>query len=78
MKGQGSFELSLESQKEDWHFAFFLHVSSTDIPYFLDQTPPLNSRRTQIVAASFTYLSFIVAALELSPHILIRAHLPRL
>ena len=35
-------------------------------------------RRTQIVAASFTYRSFIVAALELSPHILIRAHLPRL
>ena len=48
------------------------------IPYFLDQTPPSNSRRTQIVAASFTYRSFIVAALELSPHILIRAHLPRL
>ena len=48
------------------------------LPYFLDQTPPSNSRRTQIVAASFTYRSFIVAALELSPHILIRAHLPRL
>jgi len=49
----------------------------TQIPYFLDQTPHSNSRCTQIVAASFTYLSFIVAALELSLHILIRAHLPR-
>ena len=35
-------------------------------------------RRPQIVAASFTSRSFIVAALELSPHILIRAHLPYL
>ena len=33
--------------------------------------------RTQIVAASFTYLSFIVTALELSPHILTRAHLQK-
>ena len=47
------------------------------IPYSLDQTPSSNGRRTQIDAASFTYLSFIVSALELSPHILIRAHLPR-
>ena len=47
------------------------------IPYFLDQTPPSNSRRTQIVAASFPYLSFTFAALELSPHILTRAHLQK-
>ena len=47
------------------------------VPYFLDQTPPSNSRHTQIVAASFTYPCFIVAALELSPHVLIRIHLPR-
>ena len=46
------------------------------VPYFLDQTPPSNSCHTQIVAVSFTYLNFIVAALELSAHILIRAHLP--
>jgi len=38
--------------------------------------PPLNSRRTELVAASFTYLSFVVAALKLLPHVLIRAHLP--
>ena len=50
---------------------------ATQVPYFLDQTTPSNSRRTQIVAASFTYLSLIVAALELSPHVLIRTHLPR-
>ena len=29
------------------------------IPYSLDQTPSSNGRRTQIDAASFTYLSFI-------------------
>ena len=49
---------------------------NSHIAYFLDQTPPLNSRRTQIVVATFTYLSFIVVVLELSLHILIRAHLP--
>ena len=46
--------------------------------YFLNQTPPSNSHCAQIVAASFTYLSFIVAALKLSPHVLIRAHLPKI
>ena len=56
----------------------YVHMSlRVHVPYFLDQTLPLNSRRTQIVATSFMYLSFIVAALELSLHILIRAHLPR-
>ena len=47
------------------------------IPYFLDQTPPSNRRRTRIVTASYTCPIFTVAALELSPHSLIRAHLPR-
>ena len=47
------------------------------VPYFLDQTSPSNSRFTQIVGASFPYLSFIVAALELSPYILTRAHLQK-
>ena len=51
--------------------------SGTQLPYFLDQTPPSNSRRTQIVAASFPYLSFTVAALKLPPHILTIAHLQK-
>ena len=55
----------------------YVHPTYFSVPYFLDQTPPSNSHHTQIVAASFPYLSFIVATLELLPHILIRAHLQK-
>ena len=52
-------------------------MSGAYLLYFLDQMPPSNSRHTQIVTASFPFLSFIVTALELSPHILTRAHLQK-
>ena len=35
-----------------------------ELPYFLDQTPPSNSRRPRIVAPSCQTLNVIVAALE--------------
>ena len=47
------------------------------IPYFLDQTPPSNRCCSWIVAASYTYLNFTIATLELLPHSLIRPQLPR-
>ena len=48
-------------------FLFFM-VDCIHVPYFLDQMPPSNSRCPRIVAASFTHLDFIVAALELLLH----------
>jgi len=44
-------------------------LSQIELPYLLDQTPLLISRRSRIVAAPSDVLNEIVAALELSLHL---------